>query len=54
MVKRFHHDDIELDGWFQYEGWKAPIYKAGYQADTVTAVQVTFFPGLKKRGSLFR
>ena len=54
VMKRFHHDDVELDAWFQYEGWKAPIYQPGIQRNTVTAVQVTFFPGLKKKtGPLF-
>ena len=52
VVKRFHHDDVEVNGWFQYEKWNAPIYKPGAQSDTVTAVQVTFFPGLRKRSSL--
>ncbi len=49
VVKRFHHDDVELNAWFQYEGWKAPIYKTGLQKDTTSAVQVTFFPGLRRR-----
>ena len=52
VVKRFHHDDVELNGWFQYEKWNAPIYKPGPQSDTTTAVQVTFFPGLKRRATL--
>ncbi len=47
VVKRFHHDDIELNAWFQYEKWKAPAYLSGPQSDTATAVQITFFPGLK-------
>ena len=49
VLKRFAHDNVELNAWFQYEGWKAPIYKQGYQADTTTAIQVTFFPGLKQK-----
>ncbi len=54
VLKRFHHDDIELNAWFQYEKWNAPIYKPGAQTDTETAVQVTFFPGLKRRTSIFQ
>ena len=46
-VKRFHHDDVELNAWFQYERWKAPAYLPGQQSDTATAIQLTFFPGLK-------
>jgi len=48
-VKRFHHDAVELNAWFQYEKWKAPSYLPGPQSDTATAVQITFFPGLKAR-----
>ncbi len=51
VVKRLHHDDIEVNAWFQYEKWKAPAYMAGPQSDTSTAVQITFFPGLKSTGS---
>ena len=36
--------DIEIRGWAQYEGWKAPIYKNGAQTDTSAAVQITWFP----------
>jgi hypothetical protein len=36
--------EIEIRGWVQYEGWKAPIYKTGAQSDTSAAVQVTWFP----------
>jgi hypothetical protein len=42
---------VELNAWFQYERWKAPIYRPGAQNDTVTAVQVTFFPKLKTKAS---
>ena len=41
---------IEMNGWFQHEGWKAPIYMAGAQNDNTVAVQVTFFPKLKTKG----
>ena len=45
VVKRLGHD-LELNGWLQYEGWKAPIYKTGPQKDTAVAVQLTWFPKL--------
>ena len=51
VVKRFHHDDVELNGWFQYERWKAPIYLPGARSDTSTAIQLTFFPALKSRAN---
>lgn len=47
VLKRFAHDNIELNAWFQYEKFKAPVYLPGAQNNTVTAVQITFFPGLK-------
>lgn len=46
VVKRFNRE-IELNGWVQYEAWKAPIYMAGKQTDTTAAVQVTWFPKLR-------
>lgn len=45
VVKRLGQD-LELNGWVQYEQWKAPIYKAGLQKDTTAAVQFTWFPKL--------
>jgi hypothetical protein len=45
VVKRLI-PDLELNGWVQYEGWKAPIYKTGLQKDTTAAVQLTWFPKL--------
>lgn len=52
VVKRLR-PDIELNGWFQYEGWKAPVpvkgvdlYRPGLQQDTVVAAQFTWFPKL--------
>lgn len=47
VVKRLR-SDIEMDAWFQYERWKAPVYKTGLQSDTVTAVQITFYPQLHR------
>ena len=46
-VKRFAHDSIEVNAWFQHEGWKAPIYLPGLQTNNVFAGQVTFFPAVK-------
>jgi hypothetical protein len=43
------HKNIELNGWVQYERWKAPIYLPGLQTDTAAAVQITFHPGLHSR-----
>ncbi|OJV42134.1 MAG: hypothetical protein BGO25_18255 [Acidobacteriales bacterium 59-55] len=45
IVKRLGQD-LELNGWVQYEGWKAPIYKTGLQKNTTVAVQFTWFPKL--------
>jgi hypothetical protein len=49
VVKRIG-PQVEVDGWFQHEGWKAPIYMAGAQSDNTVSVQVTFFPKLKTKG----
>lgn len=48
VVKRFLHGNVELNGWFQYERWKAPIYLVGPQHNTAVAVQLTLYPGLKR------
>jgi hypothetical protein len=45
VVKRFG-PNLEFNGWVQYEGWKAPIYKPGLQKNTTAAVQLTWFPRL--------
>lgn len=45
VVKRFGQD-VELNSWYQYEGWKAPIYKTGLQKNSTVAVQLTWFPKL--------
>lgn len=49
VVKRFDHDNIELNAWYQHEGWKAPIYLPGLQTNNVFAATVTFFPTLKHK-----
>jgi len=46
LVKRLGHD-VELNSWYQYEGWKAPIYKPGLQKNSTIAVQLTWFPKLR-------
>ena len=51
VTKRFLHDNVEMNAWFQYERWKAPTYLQGQRNDTVTAVQLTFFPGLRTKPS---
>ena len=45
VVKRLGQN-LELNGWVQYEGWKAPTYKPGLQKNTTVAVQFTWFPKL--------
>jgi hypothetical protein len=45
-VKRIGKD-IEVNGSFAYEHWKAPIYLPGPQTVTTTTVQVTWFPERK-------
>ena len=49
VVKRFMHNDLEVNAWVQYEGWKAPLYVTGKQNDTTGAFQITYYPGLKTR-----
>jgi hypothetical protein len=49
VVKRFDHDNVELNAWYQHEGWKAPIYLPGLQTNNVFAATVTFFPTLKHK-----
>ena len=43
MTKRLRKQ-IEAQGWFQYEGWKAPVYKPGKENDFSATVQVTWHP----------
>ncbi len=46
VVKRIGKD-IEINGNFAYERWKAPIYASGQQSVTTTTIQITWFPGRK-------
>lgn len=43
VVKRFGKD-IELNGQFLFEHWKAPIYLNGQQTVTATTLQLKWFP----------
>ncbi len=45
VLKNLPHN-ISMDAWFQYESWKAPIYKSGQQSDAVIAAQFTWRPKL--------
>ena len=46
VVKRLGKD-IELNGNFTLEHWKAPVYLANQQTVTATTIQLTWFPGRK-------
>lgn len=48
VVKRLL-PEVELDAWYQYEGWKAPIYKAGLNNDSIFSGQITWYPKLRTR-----
>jgi hypothetical protein len=43
-VKRIGKD-FEVNGNFDLERWKAPIYLPGLQMVTATTIQLTWFPG---------
>jgi len=45
-VKRFGKD-LEIDGNFTYERWKAPIYLPGQQTVTSTTIRLTWYPERK-------
>ena len=51
VVKRLL-PDVELDAWYQYEGWKAPIYKTGAQSDSIFTGQITWYPKLRTSAAL--
>jgi Capsule assembly protein Wzi len=42
-IKRIHNN-FEVKGGIQYEGWKAPIYKPGKQTDVSVGAQITWYP----------
>ena len=35
---------VEMQGWIQYEGWKAPVYKPGKRTDVSASAQITWYP----------
>ncbi|MGA9583769.1 MAG: capsule assembly Wzi family protein [Terracidiphilus sp.] len=43
IVKRLRKD-LELNGQFTFEHWKAPIYLSGQQTVTSTTIQLTWYP----------
>lgn len=46
VVKRLH-ENLELNGWVQYERYNIPFLKPGVQNDTTMALQLTWFPKKK-------
>ena len=50
VVKRIAHD-YELNASYQYERWKAPVYLAGAQNDSVGSFQITYFPKLHTKAA---
>lgn len=46
VVKRIG-PDLEINGNFAFEHYKAPIYLPGQQTVTATTIQITWFPGRK-------
>lgn len=46
VIKRIARN-VELDGNFTFEHWKAPIYLPGQQTVTTTSIQVTWYPERK-------
>ena len=51
VLKRFMHDNLELNAWVQYEAWKVPLLVTGKQSNTIGTFQLTYYPGLKTRGA---
>ncbi|HLI75461.1 MAG TPA: capsule assembly Wzi family protein, partial [Acidobacteriaceae bacterium] len=49
VVKRLR-PDLELNAWWQYEHWIAPVYQTTHQNDNVVAFQFTFYPKLRTGG----
>jgi hypothetical protein len=46
VVKRIRKD-VELDGSFTWERWKAPVYLPGAQTVTTSSIRLTWFPASK-------
>lgn len=51
VVKRLR-PQLEMNAWYTYEHWKAPIWKTGPQSDSTIAAQFTWYPQLRTTGSL--
>ena len=51
VVKRLR-PDVELNAWYQYERWVAPIYQSTAQHDSVIAGQISWYPKLRTKASL--
>jgi hypothetical protein len=45
VVKRFHKD-IEVNAWYQYEHWIAPVFRVDHITDNTFAGSVTWYPKL--------
>jgi hypothetical protein len=41
--------DIEVDAWYQHEGWKAPVLATGGQSNNIGTVQITWYPKTESR-----
>ena len=50
VVKRLR-PDVELNAWYQYERWVAPVYQSTRQTDNIFAFQFTFYPKLRSLGT---
>ena len=35
---------IEVNAWYQYEGWKVPVLATGKQSDSIGTAQITWYP----------
>jgi hypothetical protein len=42
-MKRFHNN-FEVQGAIQYEGWKAPVFEPHKQSDVSAGIQITWYP----------
>jgi hypothetical protein len=46
-ARKWFAKQFQIEGLVQFESWKAPLYKAGSQSDTTTAVKFTWYPPRK-------
>lgn len=47
-VRKRVHDNLEIRGQVQLEGWQGPVYGTGLQHDTTAEAQFTWYPHLSK------